>query len=291
MTAQPVSPDLARAAWSATEPLHIAVYFTPERLPIYTDAGLEPQVMGYFATRSAALGPVGPETVAATFYNFSPELIRSVIPKAWAAAPPAAVLAARLRAADTALRGALGEAVASPEMAEAARLARAAAEEAAGRPHGRPLFAAHSGLPWPEEDHLVLWHAATLLREFRGDGHIAALLRADLGPVEALVTHAAAGTYRASSLRRSRGWSEEAWDAGAAALAERGLVAVDAEGGLSLTEEGARVRAEIEAETDALAAPPYAAIGADGCARLIELATPFAEAVKAAGILPGTRRR
>ncbi|MEN3271540.1 MAG: hypothetical protein V7636_301, partial [Actinomycetota bacterium] len=63
----------------------------------------------------------------------------------------------------------LGDAIESPELIEAAELARRAAEVACERPEGRPLFAGHASLPWPEEPHLVLWHAQTLLREFRGD--------------------------------------------------------------------------------------------------------------------------
>ena len=47
-------------------------------------------------------------------------------------------------------------------------------------PEGRPLYAGHADLPWPDEPLLELWHAASLLREHRGDGHIAALLHAGL---------------------------------------------------------------------------------------------------------------
>ncbi|MFC4564548.1 hypothetical protein ACFO4E_22045 [Nocardiopsis mangrovi] len=292
MPAPTVSPELARSVWKATEPLHTQIYFAPERLDVYAGIGLEPRVMGYFATRSAPLGAVGPQAVAATFYNFNPELIASVIPRAWGIATPDAVVRARLAAADSSLRALLGaEAIGSAELAEAASLAHTAAEEAARHAHGRPLFAGHSGLDWPQEPHLVLWHAASLLREFRGDGHIAALLAARIGPLEALVTHAATGAYSASGLRASRGWRQDAWDASVAAAVDRGLVAVGADGALSATAEGGRLRAAVEAQTDELALPAFSGLGPDGCERLVSLAEPFARTVRDAGILPGTRKR
>ena len=185
--------------------------------------GLDPEA-GYFASRSAAMGAVGADTVIATFYNFSPALVRAAIPWAWGAASPATCSRPAWSAADAALRRMLGEAVGSTGMERAAALARRAAERAAGRYEGRPLFAAHAGLPWPEPPHLVVWHAQTLLREFRGDGHITALVDHDLDPVEALVMHLASGELPGTFLRDSRGWPDDDWDAGVERLVDRGLV-------------------------------------------------------------------
>ena len=98
----------------------------------------------------------------------------------------------------------------SPEVAEAAELTRTAA--AACDPAGRPLYAAHADLEWPVEPHLALWFGLTLLREFRGDGHIAATLSAGLTGLEALVTHTATGTgFTEPAAKATRGWSEEQW--------------------------------------------------------------------------------
>ncbi|CAM3685978.1 hypothetical protein GCM10009799_42910 [Nocardiopsis rhodophaea] len=288
----PATPDLARAAWAEVEPIHTQIYFTPEAAPAFHGVGLESLPSMYFASRAAPLGPVGPEVVAATFYNFNPEVVRGFIPDAWSVASPQTVLRTRLKVADEALRRMLGaQTVESPELREAADLARTAAEAAARHLHGRPLFAAHAGLPWPDEPHLVLWHAATLIREFRGDGHIALLLDAELDAVEALVSYAATGIYRARSLRKGRGWSEETWDAAVDRLVDRGVVAVGGEGALSLTKAGQRLRDDLEARTDALSLPAFETLGADGCRRLVELASPFAAAIRAEGILPGTRKR
>jgi hypothetical protein len=274
----------ARKTWRTVEPLHGMIYFAPEASASYTALGLAPEA-GYFASRSAAMGPVGADTVIATFYNFCPTLVRAAIPGAWDAASPASVLAARVEAADAALRRILGDAVGTPEMARAAALARRAAERAAERYEGRPLFAAHAGLDWPEQPHLVLWHAQTLLREFRGDGHITALVDHDLDPVEVLVMHLASGEVPGTFLRDSRGWPDAAWDAGVERLRGRGLVAPAESfgaGGLALSEAGVSTRAVIEDTTDRLAVHPYEALGEEECAELRTLARPFSRAVVAA---------
>src|SRR5690606_39515853 len=73
----------------------------------------------------------------------------------------------------------LGEAAEAPELIELAALVREAAELCP--PEGRPLFAAHADLPWPDGPVAAVWHGATLLREFRGDGHVAALVAEEIG--------------------------------------------------------------------------------------------------------------
>ncbi len=194
-------------------------YFAPETEQHLTAAGLRPGRMSYFAGRSAPMGEVGPGVVTAAFYNFNPALVARSIPAAWSLADPATVIAARFVAVDAALRRMLGDAaVDSPEVAEAAGLARRAAE--ACRRQGRPLAAAHLDLEWPTEPHLVLWHAVTILREHRGDGHVALLLGAGFDGLEALVTHTATGKgFIPAFAMASRGWSQEQW--AAAALGRR----------------------------------------------------------------------
>ena len=192
------------------------------------------------------------------------------------------MLAARLEAAGAALTRGLGDAVHGPEVAEAATLARRAAESAAAYPQGRPLFAAHSALPWPTEPILVLWQAQTVLREFRGDGHIAALTLAGLSGLEALVLHAASGEVPVDFLRRSRGWSDDQWAGAVGELRGRGLLEGDEP---VLSAAGRAQRAWIEAATDRLASGAYEILGLDGCARLAELTRPLSRAVVAAGLL------
>ena len=197
----------------------------------------------------------------------------------WARASPEQLVAARLAGIDVALHRLFGPALASTEVEEAAALARVAAE--AAPLEGRPLCAGHASLAWPQEPHLVLWHATTLLREHRGDGHVACLLAAGIGPLESLVLHAAQGEVSRSFLQSTRGWSDEAWAAATAALVERGLVTSDGRS----TEEGRALRERIEAHTDELALPAWLPLGEDGCTRLRSLVRPFSRAIVETGIL------
>ncbi|HKH04876.1 MAG TPA: hypothetical protein VKA65_06925 [Acidimicrobiales bacterium] len=277
-----LAPLVARKTWRTLEPIHGMIYFAPEAAEGYARLGLEGR-MGYFASRAAALGAVGAEPVVATFFNFNPALVRRALPAAWGLATPAQVLDARTAGADLALRRSFGEALAAPDLVEAAGLARRAAEAACARPEGRPLFAAHAVLPWPSPDtpHLVLWHAQTLLREFRGDAHVAALLLEGLSGIEALVSHAASGDVPAEVLRTSRAWPEDDWAAAVDGMRSRGLVAAGDD--LALTEEGRAQRARIEDRTDALSVSAYEPLGEDGCDHLRRLARPYSRAVVAGG--------
>jgi hypothetical protein len=257
-------------------------YFAPETEQHLTAAGLKPGRMGYFAARSAPMGAVGAGVVAATFYNFNPALVARHIPAAWSLATPAALVQARLAAVDAALRRMLGaDVVASADVAEAAGLARRAAEGCTVE--GRPLAAGHMDLDWPAEPHLVLWHALTILREHRGDGHIGQLAGAGLTGLEAIITHTATGKgFESSFATASRGWSQEQWNGGIAGLAERGLVDVDG----ALTPAGAALRAEVEDGTHRLGAGPWNHLGADGATRLAEIGAGLVRALIGAGCFP-----
>lgn len=271
-----------RRCYSAHHPLHAAFYFGPEHDAGFASIGLQPGPMAYFAGRAAPLGPVGPGTVSALFYNFHPRLVAEKLPRAWQLAAPELILHTRLQIVDRCLRRLLGEeAILSAELAEAAELALRASEGCT-RP-GRPMFSANADLPVPEAPHLKLWHAATLLREYRGDGHQAMLLSAELDGLEALVTDTATGTnWKPYYLQANRGWSADDWAAAQQRLRERGLL--DAAG--ELTDRGLQLRRDIEAETDRLDAAPYQLLGAEATRRLTVLAGGFAKRALAAGALP-----
>jgi hypothetical protein len=264
-----------RKTWRTLEPLHGMVYFAPEAASAYEALGLQ-GAAGYFVSRSAPMGRVGAEVVIATFFNFCPRLVRGATAGAWDIVTPEAVLEARLAAAGAALERMLGEAVHSPEMGQAATIVRQGAQAACERPEGRPLFAGHAALDWPEADHLVLWHAQSLLREYRGDGHIVALVGAGLGPVEALVMHAASGEVPAAALRATRAWNDAEWDEGVELMRSKGWLAPRE---LTLSPLGMERRQAIEDLTDELALHPYRALGAERCAELRALARPFSKAV------------
>jgi hypothetical protein len=257
------------------------IYFVPETEQSLTAIGLRPGRMCYFAGRAAPMGPVGPGTVAATFYNFSPEIVARHIPRAWTLASPDRVIVARFEAVDAALRRLLGDAATGPEVEELADLTRTAA--AGCSPEGRPLYAAHADLDVPAEPHLALWHAISLLREHRGDGHIAALLRAGLDALAALITHTATGRgFTPSAAQATRGWSAEQWDRRVSELTDAGLL-TDAG---DLTDEGERLRAQVETDTDAMAAAPWRHLGPDGTARVVELGKGLSRRISEAGAFP-----
>lgn len=270
--------QIARRTWRTLEPYHGAIYFVPEAGEEYRALGLEERMRGYFASRAAPMGAVPASVVQATFFNFDPALVNRSMDGVWTITSPDAVVAARLRAADRMIRRLVPDAVDSPATVEAADLARAAAEVACALPEGRPLFAGHARLTWPDEPHLVLWHAQTLLREFRGDGHIAALTVEGLTGCEALVTHGAAGDVPATVLQATRQRTDEDWAAAHESLRSRGWL--DADG--ALTELGRERRAWIERRTDELAVAPYDALGEQRCARLRELVRPMSSAMSAA---------
>ena len=270
----------ARRMWPAFETYHAHVYFVPEAAEAYRNLGLKGGWMGYFASRSAALGAASPELVTAVFFNFHPAMVARALPDAWALASPADVLDARLRTVDVALRRLIPEHVGSPAEAEATGLAREAAE--ATPLAGRPLFAALRSLPWPVEPHLALWHACTMLREHRGDGHVAALTAAGLDGCEAHVTVTATGSVPRETLQSNRKWSDEEWAAAEERLRDRGLLGDDG----VLTDAGRALRAEVEARTDEAAEAPWRALGNERTERLLELLTPIARAINAAGGVP-----
>jgi hypothetical protein len=266
---------LARKTWRTLEPLHGAIYFAPEATEAYARLGIT-GAAGYFASRAAPMGAVPADVVVSTFFNFNPDLVRSAIPESWNLATPVELVAARFDAVDTLWRRALGEQILrSTEMARAAELARAGAERVAHRLEGRPLAGAHCDVTWPTAPHLVLWHAQSILREYRGDGHIAQLVVHGLSGIEALVTHAAAGDVPAKVLKATRGWPDEAWETAVDGLRGRGWLEAGEE--LRFTESGARQRQEIEDGTDLLAAAPYTALGEEACAELRGLARPWSK--------------
>lgn len=270
-----------RQMWHLLEPLHAVLYYAPEAFEeaAALGYGTDERWPSYFPYRAAPLGEVGSGRVTSAFYSFSPRMVTEHMESAWRTANPDQVLKARERAVDRAYRAIFGARISSPELARAASLARRAAE--AANTAGRPLAAANAELAWPEAPHLQLWHAATILREHRGDGHLAALLVADLDPVESLVSFAAIG---AASVERfeSRGWSPEEWAAACQRLVGRGLLT---ESGTA-TDVGRELRRQVEQHTDELAAAPWRALGPDAVGQLADLVGEFWVAVLGSGLLP-----
>jgi hypothetical protein len=264
-----MSVPVPRRFLAVIEPLVSAIFFSPEPAEEYQAIGLDGW-QAYFCSRSAAMGAVDPSVVAATFYNFNPELVRASV--RWDIASPEAVLAARHRGVTRMLTRLLEGGDGPPAgLARAIELLREAT--AACRPDGRPLFAAHARLPWPEENLLGLWHGANLLREYRGDGHIAVLLAHQVDAVEAILLHAAHVGSGPRFLQATRAWDDDTLAAGAERLAVRGFMTPERE----LTDAGQKFRLMLESETDRLATPPFAVLGPDRSEELLAVLTPLAQ--------------
>jgi hypothetical protein len=274
------SPGTARRLWALGEPFHALTYFADEARSAGKAVGLTGFWQTYFAMRAAPLGAVGPQVVTAVFYNFAPAFVADRVPAVWDVVSPGAALGARLAGVDAAVRRVVGEGwIASPEAAEAARLAGVAA--AAVDLSGRPLAAANTAVPLPEQPHLALWQALTTLREHRGDGHTAALLQREVDGVGAHVLAAAAGRSTREWLMRARGWDDASWDGAVQELTARGWLDGD-----DLSAEGLARVAAIEADTDRLALGPWQALGDQACDRLAELLGPVRRALLAVGLWP-----
>lgn len=233
--------DNVRKFWRTIEAIHTVVYFTPEAKTAYRAIGLRGYWSGYFASRAAPLGTPGPEVVAATFFGFAPHMVAKAIPEAWNLADREEVLATRRILANRALKGTIGSEEGVLEVADALL-------EAAGRLSyaGRPLASAHHALLAPESPFDRLWHACSVLREYRGDGHNAVLTAVNVDPVEANILQVHIGKA-GDDQQALRGWTDEEWASGHERLVARGWL--DAEG--TLTDAGLAARQEIEALTDA----------------------------------------
>jgi hypothetical protein len=262
----------ARRMWTLFEPVHVMTYFSSEALSAFTDAGLRGFWRGYFAGRAAPLGPVGAVPVIASFFNFAPAMVARALPGVWELITPEDALAVRSAGAAAALRRLLGDREAGLT-ATADMLWRACDGLDCA---GRVLAAANAALAVPGEPAARLWHAATMLREHRGDGHFAALVAADIDGCEALVLRTGADLAR-EQLQPVRGWTDEEWDQAAARLAGRGWLAEDGQ----LTPEGAAARQAVEDATDRAAARPWARLGAAASEELACLLAPIAQACAA----------
>ncbi|MEO2106475.1 MAG: hypothetical protein ABGZ36_12625 [Actinomycetota bacterium] len=268
----------ARALHGVIEPLHAIMYFAKEVQDRFEALGMEPRGEGYVAGRAAPMGAVGAGAATAAFYGFNPAVLQYALPAAWGKASPATILTARAEGVQEVF-----ERVQAPTdgVAEAIELSSRATEglDCAGR----PLAAANAQVPLTGMPFADLWQVTAVLREHRGDGHLAVLLTHELGPVDAMVPYATwQDRVSRRFLQRSRMWDDDAWSAAEERLRTRGWM--DTEG--QLTEEGIANRDAIEAATDRLAAPPYAVLGEDDARRLFDLIRPVAAALNDGGAYP-----
>jgi hypothetical protein len=269
---------VARRLYDLTEPISLVNFFSDEPNEAMAALGFRTYWDGYFAGRSAPLGRVPAEVVHAAFYNFADGEVARHIPKVWETTTPEAAHAARERGCVAALRRILGDLVETPGLARAAELLARAATGASLE--GRVMYAGLRALPMPAEPVTRLWHAANMLREHRGDGHIVALASEGIGGIESHVLSALdMGIFPAETFGRIHHLPEARLAEVMDGLRDRGLL--DASG--HFTEAGRATKDRIESLTDALAEAPYDALEQHELDELITVLEPISRRLQASG--------
>lgn len=235
----------SREFWIANAKVHQVVYFHADAGESYAALGLKGGWMPYFASRSAPLGEPGPHQVAALFHVFAPKIINRAIPDAWTLADREAVLQTRLEFATRALTERFGA-------AEESLVDELEAISTSVDFGGKPMAAALADLPPPTDLTGRMWHAASILREYRGDCHFAVLTAAGVDGAAALVLETATKNAP-EDFATSRGWSEEDQAEALERLSQRGWM--DADG--TATEAGREAREEFETTTDVVCAAGF----------------------------------
>src|SRR4051794_8100958 len=238
----------ARRMFELVEPIGVIPYSADEPNEAMFELGFTNYWDTYFAGRAAPLGRVPAEVVDALFYNFAPGEVARHIPKVWETTTPASAIAAREQGCVKALRRILGQHVDSPAFARATELLLRAATSAPYE--GRPMYAALRTIPVPDEVVARCFHAASLLREHRGDGHIAALMSERVGRLEAHVLYALAMDMPAEKFGRIHHLPRAQIVAVIEGMRDRNLIGADG----WLTQSGRAVNQRVEALTDDLAA-------------------------------------
>ena len=282
----------ARRIWDAVEPIAANVYFAPEVHSAFQGIGFDgssggangieyPDGVAYFTSRGACLGPnVDGRLVASAFGVFKPEVVVAAVSEGWKRTDQPTILEARQRGSVDSLRRIIGDEPAGLSWATDVlrRMAEAAPSE------GRALFNGLLSLGIPADPMAAFWRVTDLVREHRGDSHIAAWIAADLDATEiGLLTD----PWRGQPLRswvRSRAWSEDELESACERLRSRGLLDGD-----ELTERGRTLREDIDVATDRMERRVVDALG-DDADRLFELMDGWGEAIVAAHGYPARVR-
>src|SRR4051812_27402068 len=268
--------SVARRMFELVEPIGVIPYSADEPNEAMFALGFTNYWDTYFAGRAAPLGLVPAEVVDALFYNFAPGEVARHIPKVWRTTTPEAAIAARQTGCANALRRILADHVGTPGFARATQLLLQAATSA--RVEGRPMYAALLAIPVPDDVVKRLFHAASLLREHRGDGHIAALMTNGIGGLEAHVLYALGMDMPAEKFGRIHHLPAVQLAALIGGMRDRGLIGDDG----WLSEQGRAVKQRVEALTDDLAVKPYEALEPDELDELMSILEPLAALLLAA---------
>jgi hypothetical protein len=261
--------------------IHGIVYYAPEGPELYGALGVTGR-SGYFASRGAALGAAPAPVVKAAFFGHHHAMVERIVPAIWQVVTPQQMIDARFEVADRAFHRTMPGELDTVDMREASALGRDAA--GACLPEGRALCAGNLAIPFAGVPHVDLWHAMTIIREHRGDGHNAVNVAMGLDSGETLRLHAAQlGRGTSEGLKRSREWPDDEWQGAEDRLRIKGLVDDAGE----ITDAGHAFRARIEEMTDDVSVGPWDHIGHDAARRLRELIRPVARAIVDSGTFGG----
>ena len=279
----------ARQLGSVLEPVTGQVYFSPECHQNYEALGFAasqgefggvaaPDGPAYFTSRGSVMGQVRGTVVAAAFGVFNPDAVVPAVTFGWTKTDAATICQARDDGAIAQLERVLGPEPAGVERANEL-LARAVEPL---RPEGRSLFAGQAALDLPPTTLGQAWRRGDMLREFRGDSHIASWIGAGLDATEiGLLTELYWG-LKLRTYSRTRAWTDEQFDAATERLESRGLLADGA-----FTDAGRALREEIEVETDRQMAPALGALG-DDADELFAILAPWGAAIRDAKGYPAS---
>ncbi|WP_157646902.1 SCO6745 family protein [Actinomycetospora chiangmaiensis] len=275
----PPATSPSRRLRDAIEPIAMVYAHSPEAHEQYEALGLR-RWHGYVLGRAGALGLPPASLVVATFGAFEPDMLTGVYESALSTASVPDALAAKLAGATRCLHRVFGEPMRDVE--EVVAVLRGGLDEAPLL--GKPLFAGHAGMAWPGDAWARLWHATNLLREFRGDAHIAALVSHGIGMLESnLLTEAWIG-MAGRDYTRTRSWSEEAIEEATADLLDRMLITREGDR-IRLTERGAALRDDVEDATEAALDPVIEGME-HGLDVAVERCTRWSREIRDAGAFP-----
>jgi len=272
---------LTRRFAKAAEPLHSCAYYA-EEINRFTEMGYSGWWHAYFAYRSAPMGKATAQQVMDAFYNFAPRMVDKAVPNCWEVMSPSQVRQTQLLLVDRALHRIFGDYKAQRELAYVSEVLKTSIPELDTKE--RPLFAAWAGEPWPDSPLLDLWHATTLLREYRFDGHNSALRQAGLSGLGCHLMMAADGRGTPEIIQKIRGWSHEEWKQEAAELRSRGWITSDGQH----TPLGRSVRRGVELATDQNAQAIVVNLGDERSGKVLEVLEQVAAFLIETDVVPGT---
>jgi hypothetical protein len=266
------------------EPIGANVYFAPEAHANYAKLGLAGFGPGYFCSRGASMGKPTGLVVTSAFGVFSPAIVVPSVNEGWSKTEPEPLLQARYDGATASLRRLLGErgSPGEPDAKQVGRavdLLRRGLDVAEGA--GHPLFSGLKSLPFPDEPIGQLWRCCDMLREHRGDSHIAVWTKAMVQPIEIQLMSELQMGIPLKTYSATRGWTPQQMDDALDGMRAKGWVEGDA-----FTPDGRAFREQIESDTDEMEVPIADAIGTD-LDELLEILRPWTRAIVAVGIEGG----